>query len=222
MKIKTDLRDKLYYNKFKYRIDFNIIGANYIKWAKDIYDFIRLAQNTSSYRTLDPIELTDRYVDQVNIIINWYKDNKEHISMRTDYTSCAFFSNDLVLLSELGGKIDYHVTYGQAEILGEPDVIYLKNPKHNYRIYFRERNVTEDFRTEFKEFLDRYNKTLFPCPSLQRWVSMDITKKTSYSHWRHKWLQPHFFIEYDSESTLTIVKLIFDKYLGKIYKLEYR
>lgn len=197
-----------------------------MKWSRDIYDFIRIVKNINTNRGTDLIDLNEKYVEDVGTIINWYKTNKEKVSIRTFYNSCTFFSEDLSLLTEIEKKLtDYDFTYSEATVVGKSDVIYLQKPKHDYRVYFREKNVSEDFRKELKEFLNRYENTLFPCPTLRKWINMIVdtaSYNSAYGYWRYKWLQSHFFIEYDSESALTILKLVFDKHLGKTYKLEKR
>jgi hypothetical protein len=61
-------------------------------------------------------------------------------------------------------------------------------------------------------------KGLHPSPALLRW----ITSYQQNHNWRARWSSASYFIDYDDESTLSYLALMYDSMLGKKYKLEKR
>jgi hypothetical protein len=129
----------------------------------------------------------------------------------------SVYGNDLVKLKTLE-SIGPTVEYTEVIQVGDPDILYRYNPKHQYRTYFRSRTLSDDFHEELGKFLIAYDKSMSPCGALRKWA-FDLSPR---QNWKKLYLEPNFFVEYDNESFQTVLALSFSKYLGKTYKVEQR
>jgi hypothetical protein len=62
---------------------------------------------------------------------------------------------------------------------------------------------------------------LYPCNSLKYWLTGAGLNGNKYT-WRYRFTNPIHFIDYDDESVLSYLALIYGDMLGKRYKLEKR
>ena len=67
------------------------------------------------------------------------------------------------------------------------------------------------------------SKELFPSNALKAWINEYLTRPTiSQQNWRYRWTNGNHSIDYDNESTLSYLMLMYGHILGKRYKLEKR
>jgi len=226
----VEVRPTLYFNKYRYRAKYKMMGIHAASYAKDITHFREIIQRQHRYSSSGTpyrygITPKDYDYDTIERFMLWRSINKEKIMLRLSGDSCSVFSNDLPLLESLRYiVIKNSIEYTEIQLDGDPDVKVLKDPKHNYRIYFTNKQVNDEFKQDMLELFNAHQKTLFPCPALLKWVEDPRfnPKAGGVGAWRRKYLMPFYFIDYDDESTILLLSLFFDGYLGKKYKLEKR
>lgn len=213
-----EYREIDFYNKYKYRARVSFEGLYLTYWAKDIQDYVRILNNRKPWRKIDKASILqnlstiEKYIEFKNLI---KKDNS--ISLRTEGDTAGIFSNDLNKLKELKNLGNCKVDITEALTSQFSGVKYFVNePKHKYRVYFRSKYVDVNFHGEFGEFLSK-NKNIYPSKALDRWVN-----KVRQSNWHFRYLSGTFFIDYDDDSVLSYLSLMYGEILGKKFKLEKR
>jgi len=232
LKLQTDKRNNLYFGKYKYRTTFKVVGANYIWRIKTIEKFeFQMQKNLNQLNGLKSRNYptaTD-WINEINEIINLpnYDKIKELIILRNDtsekYASrierqnVSFYSDDLDFLESTATKFDDNPEFFQAIIPVEKGVmLFKKEPKFKFRTYFKSRFVSEQIVMDLKDFLDRYdiskgNTTLKANSTL---------KSVSGSKWfKYTGIYGSSYVDYNDESTLTLLNMFFSEIIGKTYRL---
>jgi hypothetical protein len=234
--LEIENRKILYYKKYQYRAKFAIPGLYHLWHAKDVVDLDKIIhkqmifarQNLRVGSTTYGLDLMHNREILAALLI-WINDYKDDVSVRMEGNNCSIFSNDLSILKTLNKNIaniisaasnfKVIVQYTKAELYGNPETIDLYNPKHNYRVYFKNKSIKgTNFVKELDEFLELHKNTVFPSKALNKWV-----KDYPYEPpWKYTWLSASHYIEYDNESTNTLLSLFLDGYLAKTYKVVQR
>mgnify|MGYP003704783293 CR=1 FL=1 len=95
-----------------------------------------------------------------------------------------------------------------------------KEPKHKFRAYLKSKRVKDSFKNEMSEFLNRYKGTktvLKPSKAFRQWLS-----GSKFYGWNRTYSSSHYYIEYDDESTDSLLALMFGDMIKRRYKLEQR
>jgi len=218
-----DYRDSDYYNKYSYRARFKLPCVRYT-WSVKTPEELDEKLTTKSYgsvRKTDRATYTD-YLPTLKAFVefrNQVKTDKTAM-IRIEYDTVAVFSNDLQLLKSVEA-IDPSLKYDYTEAQ-KSDYAGIKHfvhePKHKYRIYLKGKRLTDEFPKELKELLDRM-EGLHPSGALMEWLK-DAHHRVG--HWSYRYGNPSHFIDYDDESTLSYLMLLYGGIFGKRYKLEKR
>lgn len=219
-----EYRDGQYYNKYDYRVRFKLPSVRYTWWCKTPEDLDRKLnpkskkRNYTSVKKEDVSEVTEN-INGLKAIIEIRNNRKKtkDCSLRIERNTVAIFSNDLSALKALESKIgtNYQYDYTQVQTSEYAGIKhFVDEPKHKYRVYLKSKRVGEGFH---KELIDLIKKTpsLWPSNALDNWLQ-------NSSSWRSQWASASHFIDYDDESTLSYLALMYGEMLGKKYKLEKR
>lgn len=214
--LKIEDRKILYYKKYQYKAKFNLLGAHQVGYAKNQKELDNIISNHVKWAT-SPIHILHNKA-KLERLLDWKINNQDSICIRTEHGNCSIFSNDLNLLRTLNNVVD-DVSYTTVELRGDPEVIELLNPKHNYRVYFRSKSIKgTQFFNDIREFLELHKNTVFPCKALRCWIDDANYQPT----WKYNWLSSSHYIEYDDDSTKILLNLFLDGYLAKTYKVKMR
>lgn len=220
-KLKVEKRNKLYFNKFKFKAVCHIQGAAYTYYTPDIETFVaRIEKVRDSTRNKYGVRVMEDnwkiYWEEVNIdkisqYITWRNlINKDRCMYRIQGDNVSFFSNDLSLLQTLE-SIDPNLKFYQAECLS-PDVLYFKKqPKYKYRTYFRGKRVPKDFSDNIRTLQGMYKTLNF---------SKGIFQSLFHNNWHpYRYIHGSYFVEYNDEQMITILSMWFPDMLAKTYSL---
>jgi len=221
-----EYRDIIYYNKFKYKARIKLEGVNYIHWCDDIDSFkkrLRTYKTRANYdqkkynRIIKKLHIIDQFLHFKSSI----KSDKKNFSIRIENNNAGVFSNDLNKLLELKNLSDKNlgvfVHICEASCSPELGIKYfVRKPKHKFRVYCRSTTITKDNIKILEEKLTNM-KSIF----MSRSFKMFFETHKKYN-WRTGWLSSNYYIDYDSESDLTYLLLMFDNIFGRYYKLEKR
>jgi hypothetical protein len=223
-----EYKETNYYNNYRYRAKFAIDGLSFTNYAKTPGELIRRL-NESGYRKVRPDikAVVMGKINELNNFIDWRNTNKKPglITFRLEQDIMSVYSNDLDLLITLKdlGLVSVKITEVQLEQFAGTKY-YVNKPKHNYRIYLKTAYI--DNNSNFVP--DLYNtiknsKELVPSNALKDWLN-DFVKRpiASRSSWRYHYSSSSYSIDYDNESTLSYLMLMYGDMLGKRYKLEKR
>lgn len=218
-----EYRDNLYYNKYRYRVSITVSGLRRGYYFHPDEFIERLKENQLWGRIgSEEKKIITTNLPQITHLLQFRTDNKKNkeLTVRIEGNSMSVFHNDLDYLHKQFDSIQFdNITYTQAETAGFSGVkTFVKEPKHKYRVYLRSKRIGDEFRTKLEEFL-KNNKKLYPSNALRIWVHPNSKNQR---FWYSNWTSSNHFIDYDDESYLTYMALMYGDYLGKKYKLEKR
>jgi len=216
-----DYRDVLYYGKYRYRARFSIPGLAYMHGIDTMLDYLRRLEVNRRYYDSSRIQAID--LDDIETFIDW---KNKHIksktcSMRIEGSTAGIFSNDLALLHTLRNVAGpEHVNFTEIIDIAPTGIkTFVKEPKHKYRAYLKSKRVKDTFKDELSEFINRYKNTktvIVPSDALRHWL------KGHYKSWHINYCSAHYYIEYDDESTNSLLSLMFGDMIKRRFKLEKR
>jgi hypothetical protein len=216
----VDYRDVLYYGKYRYRARVNMPGLSWIHGCDTMLDYLRRLESNRKYYDKNRIAAID--LDDIESFIDWrsvnVKTNKT-CTIRVESNTAGVFSNDLALLQTLR-NISTSVDITEiVEIAPTGIKTFAKEPKHKYRAYLKSKRVKDTFKKELAEFIKRYKDTktvIVPSESLAGWL------KGKAKYWQQGFCSSHYYIEYDEDSTNSLISLMFGDMIKRRYKLEKR
>lgn len=220
-----EYRDNQFYNKYEYRMRVKIPCVRYT-WYCDKPEHMdaKLEGKSSRYgnvRKEDKQSVVD-HLDALKLIITLQKEKKKkQIGIRIESATVAIFSNDVTVLHEIETKLgsNYKCDFTQVQTSQYAGIKHFVNdPPHKYRVYLRSKRVEDNLHIELREMLKK-QPSLHPSPALQKWLYND---KNRFGIWYFRWISSAHFIDYDDESTLSYLALMYGEILGKKYKLEKR
>jgi len=222
-----EYRDSDYYNKYEYRARFQLVGVRYTWYIKhNIQELIdRLdapAVGLSYNRIAYERDEVRENLTKLEKFIHWRNEVKKTkiSSIRIEHNTVAIFSNDLASLKEVENAIpDIVVDYTQVKksnFIGVKH--FVRKPNHKFRVYLKSRRVEDTFAIDLNDMFKK-NKSIYPSPALNHWAKGSAGQQNS---WRYRYSNASHFIDYDDESTLSYLALMYGDMLGKRYKLEKR
>lgn len=216
-KLVTEKRNKLYFNKFKYRAKVKLCGVGYTYYTTDIDTYINRIERFKEQDKKWPEwagfgAFSNIKYSEIEKYFN-FRDNMDRTLMinRIEGDTVSFFSNDLSLFTPLY-NLDPKMVVTEAQVLDSGTLYLKRQPKHKFRTYFKGRRMPADFPKNVIDFIDTYQSAEV-CAGLRRFVHSRIT-------WhRYVYIHNSYFVEYDDESMLTILHMMFDKMVGKTYTM---
>jgi len=227
MNITLTERNKLFYNKFCYRVVLKYSGVRFISNTRNLDHFkqkIEVARRNNAvglwYRIPAP-KLEELNLDLCEKLISFYNKydaSKEVTFLHNNYKSIIVYTSNIDILTELF-DLDNNIEITQA-LPAPPAIMYFaKDPKFAYRVYLKGIRATESLISDLSDFSHRYEQSpeLQLCQSLKEYVNSTMYRKRYYNY-----LSNNYFIDYNDPSTLTLMHLLFNECMGKNYKLEKR
>ena len=217
-----EYREYDYWDKFKYRARLKVPGVRFTYWAKNLDEWKErvLGSNSFKSKSMSPKQKQDMLLNAP--LIEKFMELKKNLSktkngiIRIEGDTTAVFSNDLSLLHSLKTwNVDTDFTEVQKSPISGIKY-FVGEPKHKYRVYLKSKRVETSLVTDLRDFFERQS-SLQPSKAFKEW----IYNKHS-STWRSRFLSSAYNIEYDDESTLSYLALIYPDILGRRYKLEKR
>jgi hypothetical protein len=170
----------------------------------------------------DERDAVNQNLPAIKVILQFREDHKKDktVTIRMEHNTAAIFSNDLQALHDMfDGHANANVDYTEVQALGYVGVkTFVNEPKYKYRVYLKSKKAPEDFREKFSKILTA-NPKLRPSPAFKLWLKSKPTQ--GWMYW-HNWLTSSHFIDYNDESYLSYLALMYGEFLGKKYKLEKR
>lgn len=219
-KLKTESRNKLYFNKFKYRAVVHIPGAAYTYYSPDLETFVarmeKLRDNKPKYGVRVLSDDWKEYWEEVNLdrisqLITWRNVvSKDKCMIRIQGDFVSFFSNELSLLETLD-SIDPNLRITEA-ICHEHNFMYFKKePKYKYRTYFKGKRMPKDFSDNVRSLQDMYKSLNF---------SKGLFTSLFHNNWhQYRYMHGSYFVEYNDEKMQVILAMWFPDMLAKTYSL---
>ena len=222
-----EYKENNYYNKYRYRAKFRIDGLGITSHVKTPEDLVKRIDSTGYDRLrVDRKAMILENFNELTNFIDWRNSNKKPgtVGFRLEGDTSSVYSNDLNLLLTLKelGPITVKITEVQLEQFAGTKY-YVNEPKHKYRIYLRGAYITDNnFVKDLYNTISK-SKELVPSNALKEWLNVYIKRPiASQNSWSYRWASSGHSIDYDNESTLSYLMLMYGHMLGKRYKLEKR
>lgn len=121
---------------------------------------------------------------------------EEPYKMVISVDQCWIYSNNPILLERIG-RLPFvrSVKYTRANIVRARNTITLRNPKYQYRSYFRSVKLTSTEKNQINDFLTQQSVKI--SPALVSWLATPFERTQDY-----------FFIDYNAQSWITLLSLI--------------
>lgn len=219
-KLKTEKRNKLFFNKFKYRAVTHIQGAAYTYFTPDLETFVTRMEKLRSDKPRYGVRILHddwkEYWDEVDLdrisqLITWRNIvSKEKCLIRIQGDHVSFFSNELPLLQTLD-SIDPKVRFTEALCLDSNVMYFKKQPKYKYRTYFKGKRMPKDFSDNVRSLQDMYSSLNF---------SKGLFNSLFHNNWHaYRYMHGNYFVEYNDQQMHTILCMWFPDMLAKTYSL---
>lgn len=217
-----DYRDSTYYNKYNYRARVNVKGLRRGFYYEPEEFEEKFNKNKLWGRMTDEEKQTIRQnLPEIKACLQFRIDNKKNkqVTIRMEGNTMAVFHNDLDFLHKtFDGLVGATVDYSQAETAGYAGIkLFVNEPKYKYRIYLKSKRVPDGFRDGMSTILAN-NKQLKPSGAFKDWLREDNNR----GWWWTNYASANHFIDYNDESYLSYLSLMYGEYFGKKYKLEKR
>lgn len=217
-----DYRDSTYYNKYNYRARITVYGLRRGYYFDPEEFEERFKQNKLWGKMNDhEKELVKENLPEIKTLLNFRLDNKKNkqITIRMEGNTMAVFHNDLDFLHKhFDGLVGAKTDYTQVETSGYAGIKHFVNePKYKFRIYFRSKRIPDNFKEGLQKLLNT-NKQLKPSNAFKQWLKPSDRN----GWWWTNYLSSNYFIDYNDESYLSYLCLMYGDFLGKKYKLEKR
>ena len=218
-----EYKENTYYNKYLYRAKFSIPGLAHTYNVNDSKGLIERVNATGYLRLrADRKAIVLENKQELVSYIDWRNAHKKqgHITFRLEGDTASIYSNDLELLLTLKNiPVEVKITEVKLEQFAGTKY-YVRTPKHKYRIYLKSVYIKDKtFITDLDNTIKK-SKELVPSDSLKKWLLG--YKHAQHSMWRYHYASGTHSIDYDNESTLSYLVLMYGDMLGKRYKLEKR
>lgn len=222
LKLVTDNRRSLYFSKYKYRAKCKVMGAAYTYYTSSLKEFKEKMEKRSNKNPArihvilndwrSQIDTID--YDQIGTYFAWRNlAPRDKYLCRIQGNLISFFSDDLSLLQTLN-VLDPNLEISEAVVNFSEVIHFRKEPKFKFRTYFKGKKAPDNFKEEVRSFIDTYDHIACMCPAMKRLVSENSPKRYwSYFH-------SSYYVDYNEESTLTLLHMFFGPMLAKTYRLE--
>jgi len=220
--VRVDNRETLYYGKYRYRARLRLYGLNRTYQAKSILDVIERIRKYSRHKEGEiDLDCIERFIEWRNKHASTDCIPEKQATIRIESITAGVFSNDLQLLQTLESIAGAEaVDYTEVDTSVPSGIKYfVKKPLYNYRLYLKSKRVNDKFVSDLKRFIDRYKDTdtvIVPSDALKKWLTGNV------KHWLYRYCSGHYYIEYNDESTHSLMGLMFGDMISRRFKLEKR
>ncbi len=217
LKFKSVVKDRLFYNRFEYAIGFTLDEVSCLRELNH-EEIDRTIERRQEWRSIamQRWHKTGQILGkQANILGRRRKeitnDTVKNLHTLADVllTTCIdikvvvsanqghVYTNDLSFIEQLD-QLDFLTQkyYSRALINRPQNTIQLKNPKHQFRSYFKITKLTLDQKAQLTGFLLN-QKTVRMSPALDEWIVGPFNRTQDY-----------FFIDHNEMTWLTMLALV--------------
>ena len=210
LEIKTEARDRLYYKDYHYSAQFYLQNASALRILRhDVIDDY-VAQR-EYYNLSWSKALSKENIQQLHSVCDLFLAFQEpfkkmvynsHIYF---YTSCL---EDLETVYNHPGIKFFTAT--KADVCLPLDVVLLKEPKHKYRTYLKERWIPEGQTPVLRKFL----------LGRENLYSFTPLFKSRLTHWDRFYTMSHFFIDHDDPRDLLMLEMVVPGLIRKTMPIQ--
>ncbi len=216
IKIQTDVRDRLYFDRWQYSIAVVQSRISDIR-GLDIEHTKRLIEYKSQSKFLQG-RYTPDVVTNIYAVLNFFAAESEPFKLTLSGNWAYIYTNDVSLADRLvaacsAAKVRFAK---QAEVSQPRDAVMLSHSDFAYRTYLRSMWVDDQQILNLDSFFTAQNNTnVNPCKSLQRFLKSNLAYK---SHW----VADHYFIDHNDPGYPLMMSLVVPRIVRKTLPIVQR
>jgi hypothetical protein len=213
--IKTENRDRLYYDKFCYSFQIRQTEIFALRGLPDAVSLLRFIHHRRNWMSslINQRNRQDEYfnqesVDNLMTTLELLSNHPTEFKMTVSGDWASFYSNDLTLVDRLS-RLPYvkgNRPIKQAVINRPKDVVVVQNPEFQYRTYLKERKMSQDRKEQLLLWIqaqhDQEKTHARASKALLNWL------KNNNSTWRSDWTQRYYYIEHNNPMYETMLSMI--------------
>ena len=201
LELKFQSRDSLYFGKYLYQARFRLTEASCLR----ITDHSAIDQTLGYQQRYRQLHVITEIHENLHTVCDQF------LGLANDYKKIIygnwiyFYTNkisDIISLAQ--GPMHLNPQISQAEITHDKNTIPLLNPQHQFRTYFRSRQVKEQQFKALREFLDsnrEYVKSSSGLKSFFRKYQADSSRWTM-------WTMDYYYVDHSDMKFVTALSLI--------------
>jgi hypothetical protein len=201
--------DRLFYDRWQYCISFRLDEVNCLRYSLDAEKIDELLTRREMWRErvrnrwpqnnfVRPHELiTDTTREVLYAFADFLKMASDPYKMVISMNQCWIYSNSTLFLERIE-RLPFvnHSKFTEAVIVRPRDTVAVKHPNHNYRSYFRNTKLNNEEKDRILCFLQNQSDIRIS-PALTEWIVTPFNRTQDY-----------FFVDYNTESWLTMLSLV--------------
>lgn len=214
LKFKTVKSDRLFYDQFKYSVSFRLQECWVYRYTFDPVEIDERLTRQQEWRERMQARwpgngmnryhspITDGVRLAVKMMADFIKDLKHPHKIIITSNQLRIYTSDLDLLYTVS-RLGYITQRKYAEVwVDRPkNTVRIKNPRHKFRSYFKELQITQDDKLALAQFLGNQSGIRIGA-GLKSWLEENPVKYSS------KYTRDYFFIDHDSDQWLTMLALV--------------
>lgn len=205
--------DQLYYDKYQYSASCTLYECWVFRYATDHAAIDRKLNQQQEWRThmrqrwpsgynsFARLDISDQNRADVHAMADFIQSIKDY-KLVIEHKTLRFYTNDIEVLDAIF-NMDFvsDKRYTQVVVDRPKNTVRLKNPRHRLRSYFKETRVTPEEKQAIGQFLLNQPGIRIG-QGLKDWID---EKRATYGA---KYTRDYFFVDYDSDSWLTMLALV--------------
>jgi hypothetical protein len=208
-KFKPVASDRLFYDHWQYCIKFRLEEVNCLRYSLEAEDIDALLTRREVWRDrvrqrwpqnnfVRPHEpITDTTREILYAFADFLKLSTVPYKMVISVNQCWIYSNDTIFLERIE-RLPFvnSAKFTESKIVRPRNTVAVKHPHHRYRSYFRATKLTTGEKDRILSFLQGQDEVRIS-PALLEWIASPFNRTQDY-----------FFVDYDSETWLTMLALV--------------
>lgn len=215
LQFKPVRKDRLFYGQFEYCMGFHLDEASClrqldhviidevmerrIQWREIAQQrWINGRQNHGMILRRRWRAITEKTVQDLHAVADQLLNTQAEFKLVVTVDQGYVYTNDLSLINQLSSlpELNYK-TYARAQITRPKNTIALRNPRHQFRTYFKTVKLSTEQKDYLMDFLYNQRNVVRVSSALQRWIDQPFNRTQDY-----------FFVDHDTESWLTLLGLV--------------
>ena len=219
---KTVVKDRLFYSQFEYCIRFYLEEVSCLR-TLDHAQIDRMIERRIAWRSISQTmhsstpttvlsnqsnKITETTVKNLHTLAEVLLTTPVNFKLVVSAFTGYVYTNDLALIdsvSKLSGVL--HTEYSRAVVCRPKNTIQLRDPKYQWRSYFKVGKLTAEQKTHLKNFLAN-QPGIRISPALTQWINFKYTRTQDY-----------FFIDYNEPVWLTMLSLVLPGLIRKTLEI---
>jgi hypothetical protein len=189
-------RSRLYHNQYRYAVEIKYPGARYIGVLNPERVMTQYRNMTMQSWNLPAVATREQLLEVVDDLIAL----GSKIKLTTSWENMFVYTNDANDYVKIRKIPHIEVgSYREALVTQPEGVLLRRNPKYQYRSYFREKRILPEKSLEFVQFVD----------SRGDYFNLDRATRYRLTSGRHHYpFARHSYIEYNSPLDQTMLEMV--------------